>query len=86
MIRFCKRVEEINFDFAKSETSWNISDLLEQDGVKEAIRECKVMSNLSSLPTESLPDIIKEFPFLEDIDLSNMPATELISVGEAVEK
>ena len=49
LIKFVKRVEEINFEFVKSESGNFVNEILSFSDVKEAIRECKVIWGVHQL-------------------------------------
>ncbi|EAR88976.2 kinase domain protein (macronuclear) [Tetrahymena thermophila SB210] len=89
LIKFVKRVDQINFDFVKREEQDNvnfISELLKDEIVKQAIRECKVMKRVKQIELQNVKEIIKEFPFLQELDLSGFEDGQIVEVGHAIQQ
>ncbi|KAL4463233.1 hypothetical protein ABPG74_007234 [Tetrahymena malaccensis] len=89
LIKFVKRVDQINFDFVKREEQGNvnfISELLKDEVVKQAIRECKIMKRVKQIEIENVKEIIKEFPFLQELDLSGFNDGQIVEVGLAIQQ
>ncbi|KAL4482471.1 hypothetical protein ABPG72_001447 [Tetrahymena utriculariae] len=89
LVKFVKRVDQINFDFVKREEQGNvnfISELLKDEVVKQAIRECKIMKRVKQIELQNVKEIIKEFPFLQELDLSGFEDGQIVEVGHAIQQ